>query len=161
MASDNCSVTITRSGVPDGNFFPVGTTIITYSATDGAGNTTSDTQDVTVVDDTPPVMTRASVDKPTLSPPNHQMVDVTVSYTATDNCGAVNTALSISSNEPVNGPGDGNTSPDWEIVDAHHVWLRAERSGQGGGRIYTITITATDNLGNTSSQVVTVRVPHN
>jgi hypothetical protein len=43
-------------------------------------------------------------------------------------------------------------------VDAHHVRLRAERSGQGSGRIYRITITATDSLGNASSQTVTVRV---
>jgi hypothetical protein len=160
-ASDNCSVTTTRSGVPAGNFFPVGTTIITYTATDGAGNTASATQSVTVNDDTPPVITGATVDKPTLWPPNHQMVDVAVSYTGTDNCGAVDTTLSVSSNEPVNGMGDGNTATDWEIVDAHHVRLRAERSGLGSGRIYTITITATDSNGNASSQIVTVHVPHN
>ena len=159
-ASDNCSLTTTRSGVPADNFFPVGTTIITYSATDAAGNTASATQNVTVIDDTPPVITSASVDKSTLGPPNHKMVDVTVSYTATDNCGAVNTALSISSNESVNGTGDGNTATDWEVVNAHQVRLRAERSGHGNGRVYTITITATDSHGNTSNQSVSVRVPH-
>jgi len=161
IASDNCSVTVTRSGVPAGNFFPVGTTIITYTAIDGASNTAYATQNVTVLDDTPPVITGASVDKPTLWPPSHQMVDVAVSYTATDNCGAVNTGLSISSNEQVNGPGDGNTAADWEIVDARHVRLRAERSGQGSGRVYMITITATDRSGNTSNQTVSVMVPHN
>ena len=161
LASDNCSVTVTRSGVPADNNFPVGTTAIIYTATDGAGNTASATQNVTVIDDTPPVITGASVDKPTLWPPNHQMVDVMVSYTATDNCATVSTALNVSSNEPVNGAGDGNTATDWEIVDAHHLRLRAERSGRGNGRIYTITITATDSFGNTSSQVVTVHVPHN
>jgi len=59
-----------------------------------------------------------------------------------------------------NGTGDGDTSPDWEIVDAHHVRLRAERSGAGSGRIYTITITATDSRGNVSSQIVSVSVAH-
>ena len=160
-ASDNCSVTTARSGVPAGNIFPIGTTNITYTATDASANTNSALQSVTVIDDTPPAITGASVDKLTLWPPNHQLVDVIVSYTATDNCGAVISGLAVSSNEPVNGTGDGNTATDWEIVDAHHLRLRAERSGRGNGRIYTITITATDSSGNTSSQVVTVRVSHN
>src|SRR5947209_1997477 len=160
-ANDNCSVTITRAGVPAGNFFPIRITIITYTATDGGGNTATAIQNVGVIDNTPPLITGAVVDKPTLWPPNHQVVDVTVSYTATDNCGAVNTALSICSNEPLNGTGDGNTATDWEIVDAHHVRLRAERSGRGSERIYTITITAADSHGNTSNQTVSVSVPHN
>ena len=160
-ASDNCSVTTARSGVPAGNFFPVGTTTVTYTATDGAGNATSAQQTVTVIDDTPPVISGASADKPALWPPNHQLVDVTVSYAATDNCGEVNSALSVSSNESANSVGDGNTATDWEIVDAHHVRLRAERAGRGSGRIYTIAITATDSHGNSSSQILTVGVPHN
>src|SRR5207253_3045064 len=120
-ATDNCagSAAITRTGVPAGNFFPVGTTTITYTATDAAGNGTSAQQTVTVIDDTPPVISGASADKPALWPPNHQLVDVTVSYAATDNCGEVDSALSVSSNEPVNGMGDGDTATDWEIVDAH------------------------------------------
>ena len=47
---------------------------------------------------------------------------------------------------------DGNTAPDWEIVDSHHVRLRAERSGRGNGRVYTITITCTDGSGNSTQQ---------
>jgi uncharacterized repeat protein (TIGR01451 family) len=56
-ANDACqgSVAVTRSGVPAGNVFPVGTTIITYSATDSHNNTGSATQRVIVVDNTPPV----------------------------------------------------------------------------------------------------------
>ena len=42
------SVTIVRTGVPAGNVFPVGTTTITYTATDAAGNVTTGTQTVTV-----------------------------------------------------------------------------------------------------------------
>jgi hypothetical protein len=88
------------------------------------------------------------------------MVDVMVNYAAADNCAAVSTALSVESNEPVDGTGDGDTAPDWEVIDAHHVRLRAERAGKGRGRTYTITITATDSHGNASSQAVTVHVPH-
>ena len=53
-AQDNCSVTVTRSAIPAGNFFPVGTTTITYTATDGAGRTATDTQTVTVIDGSDP-----------------------------------------------------------------------------------------------------------
>jgi hypothetical protein len=57
-ASDNCAgVTLARSGVPAGNFFLVGTTTVTYTATDAAGNTASTTQTVTVIDTTPPAVT--------------------------------------------------------------------------------------------------------
>jgi hypothetical protein len=94
--------------------------------------------------------------------PNHKMVDVTVDYSLFDGGGVnpiVSTSLSVSSNEPENGLGDGDTAPDWEVVDANHVRLRAERSGKGAGRIYTITVTCVDILGNTFSKPVTVTVP--
>ena len=64
----------------------------------------------------------------------------------------------MSSNEAVNGSGDGNTSTDWQVVDAHHVQLRAERSGNGDGRIYTITLTCTDAAGNKTVRTATVMV---
>ena len=54
-----------------------------------------------------------------------------------------------------------NQLADWKVVDAHHVLLRAQRAGNGNGRIYTITITGTNNTnGLSSSRTVTVRVPH-
>jgi hypothetical protein len=109
----------------------------------------------------PPEISNASVDPPVLWSPNHKMVDVTVSYDVTDNCGPISLKLTVASNEPEEGDGDGDTSPDWEVLDEHHVSLRAERSGIGDGRIYTITITAADSAGGSSSQTVTVTVPHN
>ena len=54
-ASDNCpGASVARNGVPAGNFFPVGATTLTYSATDAHGNTSEATQLVTVIDNTPP-----------------------------------------------------------------------------------------------------------
>jgi len=49
--------------------------------------------------------------------------------------------------------------PDWEIVDAHRVRLRAERNGKDKARLYNITITCTDAGGTSSSETVTVAVP--
>jgi len=107
-----------------------------------------------------PVISGASATPELLWPPNHRMVDVTIDYTVTDPC--PNTCvLTVSSNEPVNGTGDGNTSPDWEVIDVHHVRLRAERAGNGDGRTYTISITCTnDTNGLSSTKTVTVVVPH-
>jgi hypothetical protein len=102
------------------------------------------------------------VNKSVLWPPNHKMVDVTVNYSGADNCGLSSTVtctLSITSNEPISGRGNGDKAPDWEIVDAHHVRLRAERNGSGAGRVYMIKITCVDRSGNTSSRVVNVTVP--
>ena len=177
-ADESCSAIISPGDVDDGSFdsvdggpltlsldpagpFGLGEHTVRLIATDDRGLTNSAIAIVTVADQTPPVISNASVDKPTLWPPNHQMIEVTVNYTTTDNCGGPAASLDVSSNEAINGTGDGDTAPDWEIVDAHHVRLRAERSGQGSGRIYTITITATDSHGNTSSQAVTEGVPHN
>ena len=105
-------------------------------------------------------ITNVSATPSVLWPPNHKFVDVSVGYTIIDNCGPVTVALSVSSNEPVNGTGDGNTAPDWQIVNEHLVRLRAERAGNGTGRVYTITITATDSAGESSSADVAVSVPH-
>ena len=85
------------------------------------------------------------------------MVNVTVSYSVTDNCPLPpnSCTLDVTSDEPI-----GHTSPDWIVLGAHHVQLRAEREGNGNGRIYTITISCPDSGGSSSSQNVEVRVPH-
>jgi uncharacterized repeat protein (TIGR01451 family) len=87
-ATDNCPGVgaVSRTGVPSGNVFPVGTTVITYSATDAHGNTGTATQNVTVVDNTPPVIScPASI---TLEPTCPSGAIATyVTPTATDNCG--------------------------------------------------------------------------
>lgn len=90
----------------------------------------------------------------------HPLLQQAFSISANDNCGPVTVSLEVSSNEPVNGTGDGDTDPDWEIINNNLVKLRAERSGTGTGRIYTITVTATDAAGNQATATTEVRVPH-
>jgi len=134
-------------------------TPVTLIATDDGGNADTCQFVVKTVDREAPVITNVSADPSQLWPPNHKMRDVTINYSAIDNCGGVTNSLAVTSNEPVTGNGDGNTSPDWIITDDHHVQLRAERSGFGNGRIYTIAITSTDSAGNAATQNVTVTVP--
>jgi uncharacterized lipoprotein YddW (UPF0748 family) len=131
-----------------------GTTVVSLTATDKGGNNTTCSFTLTKEDHIAPYITNISVNPPVLEVPNHKMRQVEVSYTATDNCGPVTTSLSVTSSEPT---GD---EPDWQVMDAHNLKLRAERLGTGTGRIYTITITATDASGNSHTEDVTVAVPH-
>jgi uncharacterized repeat protein (TIGR01451 family) len=166
-ASDNCaSVTITRS--PSGNTFPVGTTTITWTATDGNGNSTTATQTITVIDNTPPTITTNGV-TPSMWPPNHKYQTFTPANfvaSVSDNCGGVSVSnvviAQVTSDETENGNGDGNTLNDIVISsDCKSVQLRSERDGGGNGRVYTITLRLTDTHGNTTTATARVVVPHN
>ena len=106
-----------------------------------------------------PTVSNVSASPAPLWPPNHKMRNVTVSYDVTDNCGPSVCALHVSSDEPENGIGDGDTAPDFEVQDEHHMRLRAERAGMLDGRVYTIAITCTDSAGNATTETVGVEVP--
>ena len=109
---------------------------------------------------TPPTIASVTPSLTTLSP-NHRMESVTLTVDAGDNLGlAACVVTDVRSNEPVNGPGDGNTTQDWSIDGPLRVSLRAERSGGGTGRIYTITVTCEDVAGNTAAASAAVTVPH-
>jgi hypothetical protein len=152
-------LTITQS--PAGPY-PMGTTNVLLTVKDPRGATSQATATVTVVDTTPPDVTGVSATPNMLWPPEHQMVPIEIAYNTADTCSPGGSCvLSVSSNEPVNGLGDGDTAPDWVVADDHHVMLRAERAGGGSGRIYTITITCTDGAGNQTVRTVTVNVPKN
>lgn len=124
---------------------------------DGANNTASIG---VVVTNSAPALSGVSASTTRLWPANHKMVDVAIGYTAADQCGPVATTVSVTSSEAVNGNGDGNTAPDWEVVNNHLVRLRAERAGNGPGRVYTVTVTATDAAGQATQSSVAITVPH-
>jgi hypothetical protein len=140
---------------------PVGTHQVVASVVDTAENTAACTTQVIIVDSKAPVITDVSANPNALWPPNHKMVPISLRVKATDECETPRwKIISVTSNEPVNGLGDGDTSPDWEIAGDRGLRLRAERSGRGDGRVYTITVRAFDSTGNLSEpKTVTVRVP--
>jgi hypothetical protein len=96
-----------------------------------------------------------------LWPPNHEMVPVSLNVDLVDLLDPAPTAriVGVSSNEPVDGSGDGHTTPDWEITGPLTLDLRAERSGTGTGRIYTVEVEGTDIAGNITLQTISVSVP--
>jgi hypothetical protein len=87
------------------------------------------------------------------------MVPIVITVTATDAVDPAPTSriVSVSSNQPLNGTGDGDAAPDWIITGDLGLQLRAERAGNEV-RIYTITIGTSDLYGNVTTNSVEVRV---
>jgi TolB protein len=141
-----------------------GTYNVTLQVTDSAGQTSTDQVVITVNDQTPPEI-GVSLNRSVLWPPNHRMVPVRANVEAFDFCSEVTLVLtSVTSNEPENSQGDGNTAPDIMGINPgtedFMFQLRAERSGTGTGRIYTAIYSATDLSGNESQGTAEVKVPH-
>jgi hypothetical protein len=127
---------------------------------DGLADSEPDVVNITVLDaNDPPAcdLAQASIDR--LWPPNHKLVTVEiVGVTDPDNDQVTITVDSVTQDEPVDGSGEGDTSPD-AVIQGDKVLLRAERAGEGNGRVYQVTFTADDGSG-TCTGTVTVCVPH-
>jgi chitinase len=96
-----------------------------------------------------------------LWPPNHQLVAVGVSGVTDPRGDVVSIVITgITQDEPVNGLGDGDTSPDGFGVGTSQAMLRAERSGLGNGRVYVVTFSASNSQGGTCTGQVAAGVPH-
>ncbi|MDT5156631.1 MAG: large repetitive protein [Acidobacteriota bacterium] len=133
-ANDNCSVaSVVRTGVPAGGVFPLGQTTLIYTVTDVGGNTASATQVVTVVDNTPPTLVVPNVS--VYLPLNSTATSMAVNYPAAttgDNCsGTVSVVYT---------PASGSVFPVGTS---------------------TVSATATDAHGNTTTQTFTVTVLYN
>jgi len=135
--SDNCpgAITVARGNVPAGNVFPLGETLVSYTATDAHTNSSAPvTQKVTVVDNTPPTIS-CPANVTVYLPLNSTATSTTVTYsaaTASDNCpGSVGIGYSQNS---------GTVFPVGPT---------------------TVTATATDANGNTASCSFTVTVLYN
>jgi rhodanese-related sulfurtransferase len=133
--------------------FGLGDHAVSLVATDRYGRASMAPSTVTVVDRSAPALSDLTANRRALWPPNRHLETVTIDYTVADNCGPVSTELMVSSSEPSR-----DEHADWEVVDEHHVRLRAEAEGRRD-RIYWITVVATDAAGNHATGTVAVRVP--
>ncbi len=96
-----------------------------------------------------------------LWPPNHRFVSVGITgITDPDGEAPEVRVIAVRQDEPINGGGDGNTSPDAMLPGGAQVLLRAERRGDGDGRVYQLQVDAADRAGARCSTVVKVCVPH-
>lgn len=147
---------------PPAASFPLGSTTLTYSVTDVGENSASCETSVRVQDTTAPTIHSVAASPNKLWPPNHKMINIAVNAVSTDICdpsAPVCTLTSIDVNEADNALGDGNTSGDAIITGPLSAQLRAERSGQGSGRVYTLHLRCADETGNASVATTEVRVP--
>lgn len=143
---------------------PPGTHAVTLRVTDAVGAMDTDEVTITVVDTLPPVVS-LTMSPDHLWPPNHKMKTVQAVLGIQD-CDPFTTVelVSVTSNEPDNGLGDGDTVGDIAGAtlgtDDRSVQVRAERSGTGTGRVYTFVYRVTDGSGNATEASATVTVPH-
>jgi hypothetical protein len=133
-----------------------GTYTVHWTYDDGNGNTATQNQTVIVDDVTAPTFS-VSTSPVSLWPPNSTMQTVSITASASDNCGSATWVLSsISGN-------DGATSSDWSYTansSPSSVQLRAYRTGSGSGRTYTLSFTASDGHDNSTAATCYVYVPH-
>ncbi len=137
----------------------LGVHTVTLQVSDGT-NTASSSVVVEYVDSEAPSI--APVATPNiLWPPNDEMTQVLVSANTTDNSGAQpSITVMLTSNEAQGANIDYSVENIDQATGIVSLLLRAERSGVGAGREYTVTITATDASSNASSASVVVLVPH-
>ncbi|MDU0203975.1 rhamnogalacturonan lyase family protein [Paenibacillus sp. MAH-36] len=182
--NNDVSVTFTSSDIGsgvaatyytlDGGVQQTGTTVnikeegihsLVYWSTDNAGNVEK-THTVSIqIDKTAPNL-NVSLDNTQLWPANHKLVSVTAQVDGSDDISGIDSIVltSITSNEPDQGTGADDQPNDIQNAEYGTLdpsfSLRAERSGQGIGRMYTIMYTATDKAGNQTIKSVNVSVPH-
>ena len=108
-----------------------------------------------------PICTAATTGLGDLWPPNHKLVAGQIGGVTDPDGDPVSLAVTgIQQDEPVNGPADGNTSPDATIGSGGAFSVRAERAGTEDGRVYAIAFRATDGLGGACVATLLAGVPH-
>lgn len=163
-ATDVCDGALTvENNAP--TCFAEGATIVTFSAEDSHGNPITCQATVNVEDTTPPEIT-LDLNRDALWPPNHKLVEICATVEVTDICDddAFFVLHEITSSEPENDIGDGNTNADIQEAETETgdlcFKLRSERQGPNVGRVYTVVYRAEDGAGNEAFATAYVTVPH-
>ena len=145
--------------------FPVGTSAIVWTAFDKNGNTTSQTQLITVVDTTAPTFT-IDILKDELWPPRHRLMhaaNVIDIKDLVDNAPVVDIVV-ITEDNHKRRHRHKMEHEDWKIEQADdqwEIWLRAEKLIRSKeDRIYKIEVSVSDKYGNLNTQTAEVSVPH-
>ena len=109
----------------------------------------------------PPDCSKAKASPDVIWSPKHQFVPIAIlGVIDQENKPITLTFLGVRQDEPVQGYGSGNTSPDAMILNQGlSASVRAERDGNGDGRVYHLVFQA-DNGQGTCTGVVKVGVPH-
>lgn len=140
FAEDNCTpdslITITavrNDGLPVNGFYPVGTTVITWTATDASGNSRSCTQAVTILDAEPPTIT--AINDTFYTNPGQCVASIQpIPPSFTDNCGSV-TIL-----QPVRSDGMLNVFADFPVGVTTITWQAKDQKQNYSTVIQTITV---------------------
>jgi CSLREA domain-containing protein len=130
---------------------------LTFTVTDADGDSGQDTVRITVLDHAPDC-SGAAASPALLWPPNNKFVRVAIGGVTDADGDPVALAITrIRQDEPV---GKGNSAPDGKGVGTATAELRAEKLGNGDGRVYHVYFTAGDGHGGACTGEVRVSVPH-
>lgn len=122
VVTDNCTGVTVSSNAP--STFPVGTTTVTWTATDKGGNRAIATQTVTIADNEKPVLTAPVAPVQCYTTAGNYTVPQLV---AADNCGVSTVTYTVTGATTRNGTGvnasgqfaEGNNVITWTVTDLH------------------------------------------
>jgi hypothetical protein len=146
IANDNCGVSSLTADHNIGDAFPVGTTLVTYTAVDIHGNNITSSFNVTVVDNTKPDFTfcTSPVINATVNAASCQASIPTVNPTVTDACGVVKLTWTMTGATI-----DASVTTGINYVSNPYIYNVGST---------TVTYTATDAAGNVNTCTYTVSV---
>ena len=96
IATDNCAVTVAQTAGPTtGSVFPIGTTVVEFTATDSSGNTSTCSFNVTVTDTEAPVVVCQDITVELDANGQYSLDPSEVLASATDNCAVTSTSFLV------------------------------------------------------------------